>query len=117
MTSSNSGAGHAVISRKSRRPRRLLGRQVLIHSSAIAPLNLAVQEKRVLPMMSMGEALVVSVRLTKQQIEASPTMAVARAGAHRGGLEPTSARLGLNRRQPRETQNLGVCGPLHRLDL
>ena len=50
----------------------LLGRQVLIHPSAIAPLDLALPSKRVLPMMSMGDALVVSVRLTKQQIEASP---------------------------------------------
>ena len=38
----------------------LPGRQVLIHPSAIAP------------MMSTGDTLVVSVRLTKQQIEASP---------------------------------------------
>jgi len=50
----------------------LLGRQVLIHPSAIAPLDLALPAKRVLPMMSMGDTLVVSVRLTKQQIEASP---------------------------------------------
>ena len=50
----------------------LLGRQVLIHPSVIAPLDLGLPVKRVLPMMSMGDALVVSVRLTKQQIEASP---------------------------------------------
>ena len=50
----------------------LPGRQVLIHPSAIAPLDLALPVKRVLPMMSMGDTLVVSVRLTKQQIEASP---------------------------------------------
>ena len=50
----------------------LPGRQVLIHPSAIAPLDLALPVKRVLPMMSMGETLVVSVQLTKQQIEASP---------------------------------------------
>ena len=50
----------------------LPGRQVLIHPSAIAPLDLALPAKRVLPMMSMGDALVVSVRLNKQQIEASP---------------------------------------------
>ena len=51
---------------------RLPGRQVLIHPSAIAPLDLGFPVKRVLPMMSMGDALVVSVRLNKQQIEASP---------------------------------------------
>ena len=50
----------------------LLGRQVLIHPSAIAPLDLALPSKRVLPMMSMGDALVVFVQLTKRQIEASP---------------------------------------------
>ena len=50
----------------------LPGRQVLIHPSAIAPLDLGLPVKRVLPMMSMGDALVVSVRLTRQQIEASP---------------------------------------------
>ena len=50
----------------------LPGRQVLIHPSAIAPLDLALPVKRVLPMMSTGDTLVVSIRLTKQQIEASP---------------------------------------------
>ena len=50
----------------------LPGRQVLIHPSAIAPLDLTLPAKRVLPMMSMGDTLVVSVQLTKQQIEASP---------------------------------------------
>ena len=50
----------------------LPGRQVLIHPSAIAPLDLTLLAKRVLPMMSMGDTLVVSVQLTKQQIEASP---------------------------------------------
>ena len=50
----------------------LPGRQVLIHPSAIAPLDLALPAKRVLPMMTTGDTLVVSVRLTKEQIEASP---------------------------------------------
>jgi hypothetical protein len=50
----------------------LPGRQILIHPSAIAPLDLALPVKRVLPMMSTGDDLVVSVRLTKEQIEASP---------------------------------------------
>jgi hypothetical protein len=50
----------------------LPGRQVLIHPSAIAPLDPTPPADRRLPMMSMGETLVVSVRLTKQQIEASP---------------------------------------------
>ncbi len=50
----------------------LPGRQVLIHPSAIAPLDLALPVKRVLPMMTTGDTLVVSVRLTKEQIEASP---------------------------------------------
>src|SRR5271165_1138664 len=48
------------------------GRQVLIHPSAIAPLDLALPVKRVLPMMTTGDTLVLSVRLTKEQIEASP---------------------------------------------
>ncbi len=48
----------------------LPGRQILIHPSAIAPLE--PPEKPVLPMMSWGAAVVVSVRLTKEQIEASP---------------------------------------------
>ena len=50
----------------------LPGRQVLIHPSAIAPLEPALPVKRVLPMMTTGDTLVVSVRLTKEQIEASP---------------------------------------------
>ena len=50
----------------------LPGRQVLVHPSAIAPLDLALPVRRVLPMMSTGDTLVVSVRLTKQQIEAAP---------------------------------------------
>ena len=50
----------------------LPGRQVLIHPSAIDPLDLAFPVKRVLPMMSTGDTLVLSVRLTKLQIEASP---------------------------------------------
>ena len=50
----------------------LPGRQILIHPSAIAPLDLSLPSKRVLPMMSWGDALAVSVRLSKQQIEASP---------------------------------------------
>ena len=50
----------------------LPGRQVLVHPSAIAPLDLALPVRRVLPMMSTGDTLVVSVRLTKQQIEAGP---------------------------------------------
>jgi len=50
----------------------LPGRQVLIHPSAIAPLDLAVPAKRLLPMMTTGDTPVVSVRLTKEQIEASP---------------------------------------------
>jgi hypothetical protein len=50
----------------------LPGRQILIHPSAIAPLDVAGPTKRVLPMMSFGDTLEVAVRLTKQQIEASP---------------------------------------------
>src|SRR5208337_5403123 len=50
----------------------LPGRQALVHPSAIAPLDLALPAKRVLPMMTTGDTLVVSVRLTKEQIEASP---------------------------------------------
>ena len=48
------------------------GARLLVHPSAIAPLDLALPVRRVLPMMSAGEILVVSVRLTKQQIEAAP---------------------------------------------
>ena len=50
----------------------LPGRQILIHPSAIVPLDLNLPERRVLPMLSWGDTLAVSVRLTKQQIEASP---------------------------------------------
>ena len=50
----------------------LPSRQILIHPSAIVPLDLNLPERRVLPMMSWGDTLAVSVRLTKQQIEASP---------------------------------------------
>jgi hypothetical protein len=50
----------------------LPGRQILIHPSAIGPLDVGRPEKRMLPMMSSGETLKVSVRLTKEQIEASP---------------------------------------------
>jgi len=48
----------------------LPGRKVLIHPSAIVPLELP--PKPALPMVSMGQTLTVLVRLTKQQIEASP---------------------------------------------
>ena len=48
----------------------LPGRQVLIHPSAIAPLK--IPPKPALQMMSPGETLTLSVRLTRQQIEASP---------------------------------------------
>jgi hypothetical protein len=54
----------------------LPGRQVLIHPSAIAPLELP--PKPALPMMSGGQTLTISVRLTKQQIDSSPD---AREGA------------------------------------
>jgi hypothetical protein len=50
----------------------LPGRQVLVHPSAIAPLDLALPENRRLPMISGAETPVVSVGLTKPQIEASP---------------------------------------------
>ena len=36
----------------------LPGRQILIHPSVIAPLDLALPENRVLPMMSWGETLI-----------------------------------------------------------
>jgi hypothetical protein len=52
--------------------RWLPGRQILIHPSAIAPLNVGMPERRMLPMMSPGQTLTLSVDLTKQQIEASP---------------------------------------------
>jgi PRC-barrel domain len=48
----------------------LTGRKVLIHPSAIAPLE--IPPKPLVPMMSFGDTLTVFVRLTKQQIEASP---------------------------------------------
>ncbi len=48
----------------------LPGRKVLIHPSAIAPLEIPPKPR--LPMMSPGDSLEVSVNLTKQQIEASP---------------------------------------------
>jgi len=51
----------------------LPGRQVLIHPSAIAPLELT--PKPALPMMSFGPTLTVFVNLTKQQIEAGPEAA------------------------------------------
>src|ERR1700733_13344995 len=50
----------------------LPGRRILIHPSVIVPLDLSEPAERVLPMMSWGETLAVSVRLTKVQIEASP---------------------------------------------
>lgn len=49
----------------------LSGRRILIHPSAIAPLDLARPARR-LPMMSMGDTLVITVGLTKHEIEASP---------------------------------------------
>jgi hypothetical protein len=48
----------------------LPGRQVLIHPSAIAPLEAPPKPR--LPMMSAGEPLELSVNLTKQEIEAGP---------------------------------------------
>ena len=48
----------------------LPGRKVLIHPSAIVPLELP--PRPAMPMVSMGQSLKVLVRLTKQQIEASP---------------------------------------------
>ncbi len=50
----------------------LPGRRILIHPSAIAPLDLSMPPDRRLPMMSGAEMPVVSIGLTKQQIEASP---------------------------------------------
>ena len=50
----------------------LSGRQILIQPSAIIPLDLAPSAERGLPMMSWGETLAISIRLTKAQIEASP---------------------------------------------
>ena len=48
----------------------LPGRKVLIHPSAIAPLEIPPKPR--LPMMSPGDSLEVAVNLTRQQIEASP---------------------------------------------
>ncbi len=50
----------------------LPGRQILIHPSAIAPLDAALHEKRALPMISSGETLTLSVDLSRRQIEESP---------------------------------------------
>ena len=50
----------------------LSGRQVLIHPSAIAPLDVSQPSNRGLPMMTGPETPVLSVQLTKQKIEASP---------------------------------------------
>ena len=66
----------------------LPGRQLLIHPSAIAPLDLALPVKRVLPMMTTDDTLVLSVRLTKQQIEASPDARQDRAGDEANGDWP-----------------------------
>lgn len=49
----------------------LSGRKVLIHPSAIEPLDVSEPSNR-LPMMSGQQKPVVSVRLTKQQIQAGP---------------------------------------------
>src|SRR5271154_409752 len=48
----------------------LTGRKVLIHPSAIEPLDLAPRGR--LPMMGAAPEMPLSVRLTKRQIEASP---------------------------------------------
>lgn len=48
----------------------LPGRKVLIHPSAIAPLQIPPQP--LLPMLSWGDSLEVAVNLTRSQIEASP---------------------------------------------
>ena len=48
------------------------GRQVLIHPLSIAPLDLSQPSHRGLPMMRGPDTPVVSVRLTKQKVEASP---------------------------------------------
>jgi hypothetical protein len=50
----------------------LPGRKVLIHPSAVAPLDRGPRSREQIPMMSVGPDLVLSVRLTKEQIEASP---------------------------------------------
>jgi len=49
----------------------LLGRKILIHPSAIAPL--VVPPKPGLPMTAPGETLTVSVNLSRAQIESGPT--------------------------------------------
>ena len=51
----------------------LPGRKVLIHPSAIEPLELP--PRPAIPMLSFGESMAVSVRLTTRQIEASPEAA------------------------------------------
>ena len=53
----------------------LPARQVFIHPSAIAPLSLP--PMRMLPMMSPGEALELTVDLTRDEIEAGPHSAKA----------------------------------------
>ena len=50
----------------------LSGRQVLIHPSAIAPLDVSHPARRGLPMLTGPDMPVVSVQLAKQKIEASP---------------------------------------------
>jgi hypothetical protein len=50
----------------------LPGRKVLIHPSAIAPLDYTPSRGSVLPMMNWGGDVVLYVGLTRQQIEASP---------------------------------------------
>jgi hypothetical protein len=50
----------------------LSGRKVLIHPSAIAPLEYGPVSGGGLPMMGFGPDTVLAVRLTRQQIEASP---------------------------------------------
>jgi hypothetical protein len=50
----------------------LPGRKVLIHPLVIAPLELRPPSPNRLPMMSIGPDLVLSVRLTRQQIEGGP---------------------------------------------
>ena len=58
----------------------LPGRRVFIHPSAIAPL--ALPPKPMLPMMSPGEALELTVNLTRAEIEAGP---------HSGEDEPVTS--------------------------
>jgi hypothetical protein len=50
----------------------LPGRKVLIHPSAVAPVDIAPPSGAGLPMMRGRQALVLPVLLTKQQIEAGP---------------------------------------------